>query len=84
MSRNYSFRVPAGTSNLGAGFDALGLALEIYLRVRIEFPAKMEVVALGVLLGDLADPRRSLHAVSAAGEGIRICFRFLHSSFPFS
>ena len=30
MSRNYSFRVPAGTSNLGAGFDALGLALEIY------------------------------------------------------
>ena len=48
MSRNYSFRVPAGTSNLGAGFDALGLALEIYLRVRIELPAKMEVVALGV------------------------------------
>jgi homoserine kinase len=48
MSRNYSFRVPAGTSNLGAGFDALGLALEIYLRVRIELAAKTEVVALGV------------------------------------
>src|SRR5262252_9382186 len=48
MSRNYSFRVPAGTSNLGAGFDALGLALEIYLRVRIELTSKMEIVALGV------------------------------------
>lgn len=48
MSRNFSFRVPAGTSNLGAGFDALGLALEIYLRVRIEPSTKMEIVALGV------------------------------------
>ena len=48
MSRNYSFRVPAGTSNLGAGFDTLGLALEIYLRVRVEPAAKTEIVALGV------------------------------------
>ena len=48
MSRNFSFRVPAGTSNLGAGFDALGLALEMYLRVRIELSSKTEIVALGV------------------------------------
>ena len=48
MSRNYSFRVPAGTSNLGAGFDALGLALEIYLRVRLELSSKTEIVALGI------------------------------------
>src|SRR5437764_651722 len=48
MSRNFSFRVPAGTSNLGAGFDALGLALEVYLRVRIAPASKMEIVALGV------------------------------------
>src|SRR5438876_91999 len=27
MNRSYSFRVPASTSNLGAGFDALGLEL---------------------------------------------------------
>ena len=53
MSRNYSFRVPAGTSNLGAGFDALGLALEIYLRVRIEASSKMEIVALGVDAGEI-------------------------------
>ena len=36
MSRSYSFRVPASTSNLGAGFDALGLALDRYLRVNVE------------------------------------------------
>ena len=36
MSRSYSFRVPASTSNLGAGFDALSLALERYLRVTLE------------------------------------------------
>src|SRR5215470_4023140 len=53
MSRNYSFRVPAGTSNLGAGFDALGLALEIYLRVRIELSSKSEIVALGVDSGEI-------------------------------
>ncbi len=29
-------RVPGSTSNLGAGFDTLGLALRIYLRVRVE------------------------------------------------
>jgi homoserine kinase len=36
MNRNYSFRVPASTSNLGAGFDALSLALQRYLRVTVE------------------------------------------------
>src|SRR5215831_11218049 len=48
MSRTFSFRVPAGTSNLGAGFDTLGLALELYLRVRIEPSSKTEIVALGL------------------------------------
>jgi homoserine kinase len=39
MSRSYAFRVPASTANLGAGFDALSLALERYLRVRLEVPS---------------------------------------------
>lgn len=30
----YEVRVPASTSNLGAGFDCFGLALELYLTVR--------------------------------------------------
>jgi len=49
MSRSYSFRVPASTSNLGAGFDALSLALERYLRVGLEIgtPA-FEIISRGV------------------------------------
>ncbi len=31
-----TIRVPASTANLGAGFDALGLALRLYLQVEIE------------------------------------------------
>jgi homoserine kinase len=48
MSRRYSFRVPASTSNLGAGFDALSLALQKYLRISIEPADAMEIVANGV------------------------------------
>ena len=31
-----TIQVPSSTTNLGAGFDALGLALQLYLRVEIE------------------------------------------------
>ena len=48
MSRRHSFRVPASTSNLGAGFDALSLALQRYLRVTVEPAAAFEIVAQGV------------------------------------
>ncbi|HYR44688.1 MAG TPA: homoserine kinase [Terriglobia bacterium] len=49
MSRSYSFRVPASTSNLGAGFDALSLALERYLRVGLEIGGlQFEIIARGV------------------------------------
>src|SRR5262245_21093306 len=39
MNLQYSFRVPASTSNLGAGFDALSLALQRYLRITLELPS---------------------------------------------
>jgi homoserine kinase len=43
-SRQSSFevRVPASTANMGAGFDCLGLALEMYLSVRATVLAKPE------------------------------------------
>lgn len=34
MRRSFEVRVPASTSNLGAGFDCFGLALRLYLTVR--------------------------------------------------
>src|SRR3954470_17121429 len=33
-NRSFTVRVPASTSNLGAGFDCFGLALQLYLTVR--------------------------------------------------
>ena len=35
----YSVRVPASTSNLGPGFDCLGLALDLWLEATIQEPA---------------------------------------------
>jgi homoserine kinase len=37
---SFEVRVPASTANLGAGFDCLGLALELYLSVRATVLAK--------------------------------------------
>ncbi|HKP13241.1 MAG TPA: homoserine kinase [Blastocatellia bacterium] len=37
--------IPASTSNLGASFDAVGLALAIYLRVTVEGPAEQFVIS---------------------------------------
>src|SRR5438094_956275 len=48
MNRSCSFRVPASTSNLGAGFDALSLALQKYLRISLEPGGRHEILARGV------------------------------------
>ena len=48
MSGPVSFRVPASTANLGAGFDALSLALDRYLRVSVEPSAALRIEATGV------------------------------------
>ena len=44
MSR--SFRVPASTANLGAGFDTLSLALGIYLKVEVDTESQGGGVAI--------------------------------------
>ncbi len=43
---SFEVRVPASTANMGAGFDCLGLALEMYLSVRATLLAKSEGRAL--------------------------------------
>src|ERR1051325_1491123 len=48
MRHSFSFRIPASTSNLGAGFDALSLALCRYLTVGISLAPSTEIVARGV------------------------------------
>jgi homoserine kinase len=44
----FSFRIPASTSNLGSGFDALSLALNRYLNVAIEESSDFAIEARGV------------------------------------
>lgn len=53
MTNTYSFRIPCGTSNLGAGFDAIGLALDRYLRVRIEPSNAMQIIVHGTDQGSI-------------------------------
>jgi homoserine kinase len=40
-------RVPASSANLGPGFDALGLALNIYLECRFRPSASLSIEAKG-------------------------------------
>jgi homoserine kinase len=44
--RSFEVRVPASTANLGAGFDCLGLALELFLKVRATVLSKPGARAL--------------------------------------
>ena len=44
----HTFRVPASTSNLGAGFDALSLALQMYLDVEVREAQQTGIVTRGV------------------------------------
>jgi homoserine kinase len=55
MSLRRSIQVPASTTNLGAGFDVLGLALQLYLRVDLHQTAdsKLELQLLGEGAHDL-------------------------------
>ena len=53
MSHSFSFRVPASTSNLGAGFDALSLALCRYLRIAVSSAPSTEIIARGVDAGSI-------------------------------
>ena len=48
MNRRFAFRIPASTSNLGAGFDTLSLALDLYLRIGIETSSANELAIAGV------------------------------------
>ncbi len=67
-----TIRVPASTSNLGPGFDCLGVALRLYNHVtvsrgRAEPPPKM-IRSAGDAFFDLAGHRRFLFSCSIAAE----------------
>lgn len=63
MDKTFSVRVPATTANLGAGFDALGLALSFYNEVRLTVRRSgtpLSIVNEGEGAGSLPRDRRHL------------------------
>ncbi len=60
-------RVPASTANLGPGFDALGLALELYIEVSVEPADHLEIVTRGCGAGRFDDDR---HLAVRVAKGV--------------
>jgi len=58
--------VPASTANLGPGFDALGMAFQLYATIEMKMAEKTEVHLSGAELGALtADKQNLLYQVAA-------------------
>lgn len=56
----FTLRVPASTSNLGPGFDALSLALNLYLRLTVEPDSKDAVIMRGEGRGSVPEDATNL------------------------
>lgn len=62
MSSTYSIQVPASSANLGAGFDSLGLAVGLYLKVQVQESCRgsSEINMEGEGAGELVNIRENL------------------------
>src|ERR1044071_9727569 len=88
MSNRVSFRVPASAANLGAGFDALSLALDRYLRVSIEPADALRIEAHGVDHGLIPTGSQNLvyrvaeHVASKRGRPLPPVHMILENEIP--
>ncbi len=71
--RAITVKVPGSTSNLGSGFDTLGLALRVYNRVTVSPLSSRGVEVTARLEG--ADPER---ATSLVREAVQLFFKVIH------
>ncbi|MDF1837443.1 MAG: homoserine kinase [Planctomycetota bacterium] len=74
MSAPHKVRVPASTSNLGPGFDLLGLCLNLYLQVELSCePAPQDVDRFAQLTGEASGlPRSPENLVVRAFNALRV------------
>jgi homoserine kinase len=71
MSADWWVRVPASTSNLGPGFDVLGMAVDVFLEARYHvLPHALELHRTGTLSAVEGPPDRDL-LVQALAETVR-------------
>ena len=85
--KKYRIITPASTSNLGPGFDCLGLAVSLYLRVQVEpdYPAGFQVTLSGEGQGILPDDERNWVLKSAreiAGPAVNRAAWHIDSQIP--
>jgi homoserine kinase len=71
MSRPVTFHIPASTANLGAGFDALSLALARYLRISIQPAEEMKIEVTGVDAALIPTTEDNLICKVAAAAAVR-------------
>jgi len=71
MSRPVTFRIPASTANLGAGFDALSLALARYLRISIQPADALQIEVKGVDASSIPTTEDNLICKVAAATAAR-------------
>ena len=84
-SMSLSVRVPASTSNLGPGFDFAGLALSVFLDVRIVGAARANVHELSELSGTATEwPRTDDNILLRAFEHTRVQLGFEARALAFS
>jgi homoserine kinase len=87
-ARSWKITVPASTANLGAGFDSLGLALNLYLTVEAVESDSWHVTALSPELQEF--PTDETHFIvevakgvaDAYGKKLRPCHLFVSSDIP--
>jgi homoserine kinase len=70
IGRRVTVEVPATIANLGAGYDCLGLAIELRLRVSVEVtrplddPARIDLTVQGDCVGELPEDRSNRFVVA--------------------
>jgi len=70
IGRRVAVEVPATIANLGAGYDCLGLAIELRLRVTVELtpraedPARIDLTVEGDCVGELPEDRSNRFVVA--------------------
>src|SRR6185369_16211390 len=70
VGRRVTVEVPATIANLGAGYDCLGLAIELRLRVTVEAtppladPARIDLTVQGDCVGELPEDRSNRFVVA--------------------
>lgn len=84
----HRLRVPASSANLGPGFDALGLALNLYLTCTVSPSNRLEITSSGIDASDIPENesnliwQTALGVASAQGKTLPAIHLEIHNEIP--